>query len=162
MGDKQITLKIVVGAAIFKDSKILIIKRSNKEALFPGKWELPSGKRKPLEDLSKALEREVFEEVGLKIRPIVPFSTFNYQPEKEGVIKDYIEIDFLAEIISSDIPTLSWEHTDYAWISERDLSEYEMSNAIRQVISEAFRIAKILNIIMRDGTSRALEGLKEA
>jgi len=46
---KKIVQKIVLGGVVIKDGKILILQRHKDEDVYPNMWELPSGKREPLE-----------------------------------------------------------------------------------------------------------------
>lgn len=56
----------VVGAAIVRDSEVLVARRGNtgSEA---GKWEFPGGKVEPGETPEAALAREIDEELGVAI-----------------------------------------------------------------------------------------------
>ena len=65
--EKIIIQKIVVGGVVFKEEKVLILQRSSDETVFPDMWELPSGKREPLETSANTLHREILEETGINI-----------------------------------------------------------------------------------------------
>ena len=56
-------------AVIERDGRFLTITRSN-EVIAPGKVCFPGGGIEPNETPSEALERECFEELGLRIRPL--------------------------------------------------------------------------------------------
>ena len=57
----------VVAAIIRRDSQMLITRRF-KDVHLPGLWEFPGGKVEPNESLQAALEREILEELGVKVR----------------------------------------------------------------------------------------------
>lgn len=57
----------VVAAIIKKEGKFLITKRLSSQSS-ANKWEFPGGKVEPNETHKSALEREILEEIGLKIR----------------------------------------------------------------------------------------------
>ena len=59
---------VPVTAAIEKDGKFLLVKRSEKEANYPGKWLFPGGKVEDQESLETAVERECLEELGLRVK----------------------------------------------------------------------------------------------
>ncbi len=143
---KKIIQKIVLGGVIFKDNKILILQRSEDEKIFPGLWELPSGKKELLESSKECLRREIEEETRLKnIEIIMPFAVFDYQIEKENEIKDSTQINFLIKLRGNENVKLSKEHQDFAWIEKKDIEKYKLSKNIKKVIQKAFELIERLN-----------------
>lgn len=140
MSHKPIIQKVVLAAVIMKDDKILILQRSKDEDIFPNMWELPSGKKEPLETSETALLREAKEETGLDIKIIMPFFVFDYQIEKPEEIRDSTQINFLATPIGNTQIKLSSEHQNFAWIQEDEVNQYELSKATKQVIQKAFEL----------------------
>ena len=57
-------MRIVVGAAIVSDGRLLVARRRKPPA---GRWELPGGKTEPGESAEEALVREVREELGCTV-----------------------------------------------------------------------------------------------
>ena len=57
----------VVAALIFQNNKVLLAKRSTGDQDVFGKWEFPGGKVEKGEDELLAIEREITEEVELKV-----------------------------------------------------------------------------------------------
>ena len=57
----------VVAALIWREVELLICQRRETD-VFPGKWEFPGGKIEPGEAPQAALERELFEELGMRAR----------------------------------------------------------------------------------------------
>ena len=80
--NKKNVQKIVLGGVVIKKGKILILQRHKDEDVYPNMWELPSGKREPLEPSEDSLIREIKEEAGLDVKIIMPFFVFDYQIEK--------------------------------------------------------------------------------
>ena len=87
MNHKTIIQKIVLGGVIIKNNKVLILQRNKDEDIFPNMWELPSGKKEPLETSENSLIREIKEETGLDIKIAMPFFVFDYQIEKPEEIE---------------------------------------------------------------------------
>lgn len=58
--------RIIVGAAIIEDGRVLACARSEPPE-FAGRWEFPGGKVEPGETETEALVRECVEELGVKI-----------------------------------------------------------------------------------------------
>jgi A/G-specific adenine glycosylase len=65
------SIEAVIGV-ISKNGRVLIAKRPAK-GLLGGLWEFPGGKPEPGESLTGALEREIREEVGIKVAVKKPF-----------------------------------------------------------------------------------------
>jgi len=115
--------KLTVDGAIFKDGKMLFIKRKNEP--FKGKWALPGGFVEYGEKVENAIVREINEETGLKtkIRDIVGvYSDPNRDPRghvitivylleiQDGELKsgdDAIDAKFFD---LKDLPELSFDH----------------------------------------------------
>lgn len=138
---KQITQKIVLGGVVVKKDKVLILQRHDNEKIYPGMWELPSGKREPLEQSEHSLLREIKEETGLNVEILTPISVFDYQIEGENEIKDSTQINFLLNAKSDEVK-LSDEHQAFAWITKKELENFNLSEATRKVILLAFDLLK--------------------
>ena len=137
MSDKPIIQKIIVGGIVIKDNKVLIIQRSADEESYPNLWELPSGKREPLESSDIAITREVKEETNLNVKVIKPVSIFEFKNEKPTEIRDSTQINFLVEYVSGEVK-LSSEHQNSTWITKDELEEYKVSEETKGVIKKAF------------------------
>ena len=57
----------VVAALVWQEGEILVCQRKETD-VFPGKWEFPGGKIEPGEAAQAALERELWEELGIRAR----------------------------------------------------------------------------------------------
>ena len=142
MINKPIIQKIVLAGVVFdKQGKALILQRNDNEDIYPGMWELPSGKREFFESSYDSLVREIKEETGLDVKIIQPCSVFEYKIEKPNEIRDSTQINF---IVTSDISEvrLSKEHQDYAWISENEVDRYGLSDETKKVIRAAFSLIR--------------------
>ncbi|MDF1498129.1 MAG: NUDIX hydrolase [Patescibacteria group bacterium] len=146
MSDKKIVQKIVLGGAIFNKNKKLILQRHKNENIFPNMWELPSGKREPLEDSYNSLLREMKEETGLEVEIIMPCSIFDYQIENEQEIRDSTQINFLLKPTGSVKIKLSNEHQKFAWINCSELEKFALSRSTKNVIKKAFKLIQIVKL----------------
>lgn len=59
-------IRIIVGAAIIRDGKVLACERSDPPEA-AGRWEFPGGKVEPGETEAEALARECAEELGVRV-----------------------------------------------------------------------------------------------
>ncbi|RHB50020.1 NUDIX domain-containing protein [Exiguobacterium sp. AM39-5BH] len=104
---------VAVKAVIIHDDRFLVIKRAADDEISPGTWELVGGKLDFGETLEHALEREIFEEVGLRVivQQLLYATTFLTDPKRQVVIMTYS-----AHSVATTV-TLSAEHTDARWVT---------------------------------------------
>lgn len=112
--------KIILTGVIRCLDEFLVIQRSKNDDFLPCAWEFPGGNIEDGELILEALQREIFEEIGLKINTdkvsIIHF--FDKIKGKEEKYH-YIELDFLIDVRTKDLPIkLSDEHEDYKWIKK--------------------------------------------
>jgi 8-oxo-dGTP diphosphatase len=133
MNQKLRVFSITVAAVIVKEKKVLLLKRREDEDVYPGIWELPSGKRKFGETSTQALLREVKEETGLSIVVERPISVFEYVVETPTEIRDTTQINFLAFLLDPEqgVVINTKEHERAQWFSKEEL--YNLNNITEEV-----------------------------
>ena len=108
----------VVGAAIIKEEKVLVMQRSNQMTL-PGMWEFPGGKVEANETEQEALIREIKEELSVTINILDYINEASYDYDF-GTVQLKV---YTAEIISGQI-TLE-EHSDGKWVTADELKNID-------------------------------------
>jgi 8-oxo-dGTP diphosphatase len=145
--DKKIVQKVVLGGVVFDNNlKVLILQRHDHEPVYPGLWELPSGKRESLEGSETALLREIKEETGINVEIVALVSVFDYQIEKPDEIRDSTQINFLVKMVPNQKVKISDEHQKSAWVGEADLENYNLTDATKKVIKKAFELFVKFNL----------------
>ncbi len=111
----------VVVAAIIQDEQgnFLCAKRGEWKSL-PGKWEFPGGKANQDEELASALIREIREELSVDVKVVREFD--------RSITGDIELVCFVCDLISEK-PTVSTDHSELRWVSEKDLSSLDWSEA---------------------------------
>lgn len=110
----------IVELCVFKRTEsgplFLALKRSLSESLYPGMWQIITGKIRKAEKASTAALRELREETGLLARrfwvaPVV--DSFYSLPD------DAVEMCpvFAVEVAASAEPIISNEHQKYEWVT---------------------------------------------
>jgi len=145
---------IAVTGVIVKDGKYLIAKRAEWEPDFPNKWTVPGGKigmkdyvnrevsttgaKQWYNILEDALRREVMEEVGLEIKDI------GYVTNLVFIRKDNIPcvVISLYAYPASDEIKLNKDLSEYAWVSIRELKNYDMIDGIAEEIEMVDHLLK--------------------
>lgn len=101
--------------------KFLIIKRSVNDTIYPGIWQIVTGKIEPGEKAYEAALREITEETGLKPERlfVLPHTTTFYSPENDAV--SLVPL-FFCETSEKNV-LLSKEHTDFKWLDAEKASK---------------------------------------
>lgn len=123
---------IAVRAVIKKDNKYLIIRESGQYAggTNHSKYDFPGGKVEIGESIQSAIEREVEEETGIKIKVIAPFFVDEWRPIIKNEQIQIIGIFFMCEPLSLDIK-LSADHDDYQWVSLDEYPQFALIDATK-------------------------------
>lgn len=126
-----------VGAMIFQDNRILLVKRGRPPAI--GQWSLPGGVVNLGELLENAVIREVWEETGLSVKPL------RLGQAVERIIKDdqsrihyhYIILDYVCTVLEGT-PCASSDALDVRYVNIDSLNELDLTEGTAQVIREVF------------------------
>lgn len=115
-------MKKVAAAIIVKDDRVLLARRKPGESN-AGLWEFPGGTVREGETPQRALERELWEELGVRAKagPVVARNEYRYP---EGAI---MLVAVQAELESFEF-TLA-DHDLAEWVSLGTLLEYRLSPA---------------------------------
>jgi 8-oxo-dGTP diphosphatase len=125
--------QLAVSAAIFRDGKILLVRRTRFPAR--GLYSLPGGRVEFGETLQAALHREVDEETSLRIeivglagwREVVPGTTGGGH---------YLIMSFAARWASGEV-VLNDELDDFRWLSPGSLGDLELTPGLQEMIQRA-------------------------
>ncbi len=122
---------------IFEDGNLLLVERA-KEPL-KGYWSLPGGIVEAGEKLEDAIRREVQEETGLEVETLSVFEIFErIIPDAAGKAEyHYVLIDYLCRPSGGKLLAAS-DVSRVAWVPERELREYRLTEGTLSVIERAF------------------------
>jgi ADP-ribose pyrophosphatase YjhB (NUDIX family) len=130
--------QLAVSAAIFRDDKILLVRRARSPA--KGFYSLPGGRVEFGESLHAALHREVEEETGLKIEVIGLAAWREVLPGTAGG-GHYLIMSFGARWKAGE-PVLNDELDDFKWLAPDALGELKLTSGLPEVIQLAERLIK--------------------
>jgi 8-oxo-dGTP diphosphatase len=128
--------QLAVSAAIFRDDKILLVRRARSPA--KGFYSLPGGRVEFGESLHAALHREVDEETGLKIE-IAGFAGWREVLPAAGGGGHYLIISFAARWVALEV-VLNNEHDDFKWLAPDALGDLKVTGGLPEVIQQARRL----------------------
>ncbi len=123
-------VEVAVGL-VYREGRYLIARRK-ADVHLAGFWEFPGGKREPGETFEECLERELFEELNIRIGAPVPFQIVRHQyPEKT------VELHFFRCGIESG-QAAAVDCAEIRWVWPHELADFDFPPADRPVI-EALR-----------------------
>ena len=122
---------------IIEDGRILLVERG-KEPL-KGFWSIPGGIVETGEKLEEGIRREVLEETGLDVDPYFMLEIFErIIPDADGKPEyHFVLIDYLCRRLSGE-PVAASDVSRVAWVSERELTGYRITEGTVGVIERAF------------------------
>jgi 8-oxo-dGTP pyrophosphatase MutT (NUDIX family) len=144
---------ISVTGIIKKGDKYLICKRSPNEKAFPSKWCVPGGKIEMkdfvnsekgtsshwLDVFEKILEKEIFEETGLKIKNIGYVSNLAFiRPNGFSTVI----VSLCAEHDSGEVKLQEEELTEHAWVTLEEAKNYDLIENIYEQIEKVDKNSK--------------------
>ncbi|MFJ8580118.1 (deoxy)nucleoside triphosphate pyrophosphohydrolase [Micromonospora sp. NPDC093277] len=106
--------KVVVGAAIIVDNRVLACARSAPPEV-AGRWEFPGGKVEPGETDTVALVRECAEELGVRVEIGARVGRDVRMAHGRSVLRVYV-----ARLLHGDQPK-ALEHSELRWLSAAEL-----------------------------------------
>ena len=116
----------VVAAVIKKNDQYLIVQR-NKHKHLGLKWEFPGGKVDDGESFEEALQREIKEELNLKISIDKKIAKQAYRDDKIDILLHYYECTPVTEEI------VLYEHEDYKWVYSKEMVNYDFAEADKKI-----------------------------
>ncbi|MFF0543180.1 NUDIX hydrolase [Nocardia thailandica] len=121
--------RLVVGAVVEREGRILILRRRRSEFL-GGQWELPSGEVERGERLDEALIREVAEETGLEVTGITDYlGEFDYLSGSGTRTRQFT----FAVSVGPGAHRVSAEHDAATWVPRS--AEPPVSDAVREILA---------------------------
>jgi 8-oxo-dGTP diphosphatase len=128
--------QLAVSAAIFRDGKILLVRRARSPA--KGVYSLPGGRVEFGETLHAAVHREVDEETSLKIEIINLAGWREVMPAITGG-GHYLIMSFAARWTFGE-PVLNDELDDFRWLAPDALGDLTITAGLQGIILSARRL----------------------
>lgn len=138
MGDEAASIRVVAGVLRDAHGRVLLAQRGEGRHL-AGLWEFPGGKMDPGETPEAALARELFEEIGIRIRAARPLIAVEHDyPGRRVRLEVYEVLDYEGDPFGREGQALRW-------LSPEAMSAIPMPPADRPVV-QALRLPPLLAI----------------
>ena len=129
--------RVAVGAVVFKDDCVLLVRRGQAPA--KDLWAIPGGSVKIGETLQEAAEREILEETGIQIRAAKPIYIFDViERDVAGEVRfHYVIVDLAADFVTGE-PSPGDDAVEARWISADEINNLQVSAATRKLLKNRF------------------------
>ncbi|MCA1957783.1 MAG: 8-oxo-dGTP diphosphatase MutT [Nitrospira sp.] len=119
---------IEVAAGLIRRNGRYLIARRKSGTHLAGFWEFPGGKREAGESLTECLQRELFEELGIRVDVPIPYQIIRHDyPER------IVELHFFRCTIEEGEPT-AIECEEIRWVRPDELTAFEFPPADRPIV----------------------------
>lgn len=127
---------LAVSAAIFRDGKVLLVRRARKPAL--GAYTLPGGVVEAGETLSEAVAREVLEETGLVIAPVTlaGYREVITRATDGRAERHFVILCFASRWVSGEV-VLNDELDDHRWIAPAEVAGFKTTDGLPAIVAAA-------------------------
>ena len=127
---------LAVSAAIFRNGKVLVVRRARKPAL--NLYTLPGGLVEAGETLIDSVIREVREETSLLIEPIglAGHREVIARDSQGKVERHFVILCFAARWLGGE-PVLSDELDDSRWVDPSELGNYRTTDGLAEIVTIA-------------------------
>lgn len=130
---------LAVSAAIFRDGKVLIVRRARAPAL--GIYTLPGGGVEVGKSLVEAVVREVREETALTIEPVALAGyreAIAHDPDGR-IARHFVILPFAARWIDGE-PVLNEELCEAAWLDPPQIAALSTTAGLAEIIANAMTL----------------------
>jgi 8-oxo-dGTP diphosphatase len=131
----------VVAGIFYKDGRVLMGKRHDREGRFAGYWEFPGGKIETGESDQEALVREFREELYCAVDRTKHFRTLTWEyPDREIELRFY-----MVELSELDLTRDDFEaHSEFAWYALPEARAQQVLPANQKILEALEEIAERL------------------
>jgi 8-oxo-dGTP diphosphatase len=129
--------RVAVGAIVFRDNKVLLVRRGKPPA--EDLWAIPGGSVEIGETLKVAAEREIFEETGITIRALEPVYTFDVieRDADDRTRFHYVIVDLTADYVRGDLRA-GGDAAAARWVSSDEIASLRVSSETRRLLKTQF------------------------
>jgi 8-oxo-dGTP diphosphatase len=120
--------EVAVGAVVVRDRRLLLVERGR--GVNVGLWSLPGGRVEPAETLAAALRRELWEEVGLRVR-VGPLCGIAERISEQA---HYVILDFWAD--ADGTPVAGDDAADVVWAARADLDRLDLVDGLLAFLAD--------------------------
>ncbi len=128
---------IVVTSVLKNQNEVLILRRSTKVKTMQDKWAGVSGYLENNEDLLTRALIEIYEETRINKDELILRKIFSQRTVQiDNVLKIIIQPFYF--VSNTRKVELDWEHSDYYWVNQKEIDNFDFVPRFKQIISRCF------------------------
>lgn len=131
----------VINVIVTYEGRTLLLKRSDKVMAYKGKWNCIGGFLDEVGTIEDKIHEELREELSVlptlveRIAYVDPIEVVDSAIGRTWLIQPAVVV-----LKEQPIITLDWEHTDYAWVLQSEVSKYDTVEGLDKLIEKAFAV----------------------
>jgi len=127
--------RLAVGGVVIRGRRVLLVRRA--KAPSKGQWAIPGGRVELGETLQEAVEREVFEETGVRVQAGEICHVFDVvRRDDAGRVRfHYVIVDLVAEYVSGE-PRAADDASEAGWLSPDELRDLTVNRNTRELLKK--------------------------
>lgn len=139
-GADEVPVVAVGGVVLAPGPRVLLVERSKPPMV--GQWTLPGGRLKRGESIAAGIEREVFEETGIRVAAGALIEVVEIMTEGfHYVIHDHLCIP----MDPTDVPLASGDASGARYVLPSELSQMGVTDAVKRVAMKGLAMRQALN-----------------
>jgi 8-oxo-dGTP diphosphatase len=129
---------LAVSAAIIRDGRVLVARRAKGAST--GLYTLPGGVVEAGETLHEALMREIAEETGITIEPVVLAGQREFITRDQGgkVSRHFVILCFAARWLAGEGTPQIEELSELRWLRPAEVAELKTTEGLAEIVAAAF------------------------
>lgn len=131
----------VVSCVLFRNGKILLLRRSEKVSTYKGFWGVIAGYVEEDEKPEETAYKEIREEVRIEkkdLRLLKRMKPVNVVDKYEGKRYSWRIHPFLFELKRDVDVRIDWEHVDYKWIKPKNIVKFKTVPCLKEIVLRFF------------------------
>jgi 8-oxo-dGTP diphosphatase len=138
---RRLLTRVGVKGLLFRGERLLLLRRTRSDVIYPGRWDLPGGGVERGSSLATTLRREFVEETGLRVRVGRPFDVRLVRiPVRGGPAFTTVQVTLTCTSRDArKVRIARTEHDEARWVSRSELSRIALTPPQAGVIRAALR-----------------------
>lgn len=127
--------RLAVGGIVIRGRRVLLVRRA--KAPSKGQWAIPGGRVELGETLQEAVEREVFEETGVRVQAGEICHVFDVvRRDDAGRVRfHYVIVDLVAEYVCGK-PRAADDASEAGWLTPDELRDLTVNRNTRELLKK--------------------------